>query len=122
MEGEREGEGEESEMKTKEIKITLRKWTDTGDCKQTKNLLDLLAEVPKSIYQTFFYKSTPPNEFITNQIPHWVSWHAGVIGGMSFRIIESYIIDNDSLSQNINLSCNSKTQILQIMRKRRKVR
>ena len=109
-------------MKTKEIKITLRKWTDTGDCKQTKNLLDLLAEVPKSIYQTFFYKSTPPNEFRTNQIPHWVSWHAGVIGGMSFRIIESYIIDNDSLSQNINLSCNSKTQILQIMRKRRKVR
>lgn len=107
-------------MKTKEIEITLRKYTDTGDSKQTKHLLDLLNEVPKSIYQAFFYKSTPPNEFRTNQIPHWVSWHAGLTGGMSFRIIESYIVDDDSLCQNIDLSCNSKTQMLQIMRRRRR--
>ena len=107
-------------MKTKEIIITLRKYTDAGDCKQTKNLLNLLTEVPKSIYQVFFYKSAPPSEFKTNQIPHWVSWHAGLTGGMSFRIIESYIIDYDCLCQRIDLACNSKTQILQIMRKRRR--
>ncbi len=107
-------------MKTREISLRLESYTDSNEVRSRWDLTQMVNNIPKGIYDAFVYKSTPPNKFSEEYIPRWINYHTGIIGGMSFRVCEDYRMDIDCLAHRIDISCNSKTRFLQIMRKRRK--